>query len=114
MSVCDMSVCDMSVCDMNVCDMSVCDMLTVTPHRSTDFFSIFQVLDSLPNVKFEGLSDRLSRPSLSNVFNTDRPPNLADVHTAAKLPKPDLSKLSEHLTCLHAQFTSIKGNMKTG
>jgi len=76
--------------------------------------SMNQVLDSLPNVKFDGLSDRFSRPSLSEVWGERLSrSSLAEVH-GPKIPKPDLSKLSDHLTCLHAQFTSIKGNMKVG
>ena len=64
--------------------------------------SLFQVLDSLPNVKFDGLSDRFSRTSLTEVFGGL---GLAEVH-GPKLPKPDLGKMS---SCLTAQFTSLKG-----
>ena len=32
--------------------------------------------------------------------------------TVHKLPKPDLTKLSGHLTCLTVQFSSLKSNMK--
>ena len=49
-----------------------------------------QVLDSLPNVKFDGLSDRFSRTSLTSVLGGL---GLAEVH-GPKLPKPDLSKIS--------------------
>ena len=68
-------------------------------------FLSFQVLDSLPNVKFDGLSDRFSRTSLTEVFGGL---GLAEVH-GPRLPKPDLGKMS---SCLTAQFTSLKG--KTG
>lgn len=68
-------------------------------------FLFFQVLDSLPNVKFDGLSDRFSRTSLTEVFGGL---GLAEVH-GPRLPKPDLGKMS---SCLTAQFTSLKG--KTG
>ena len=72
---------------------------------------MLQVLDSLPNVKFDGLSDRFSRTSLTEVFGGL---GLAEVH-GPKLPKPDLGKISGQMsTCLQAQFTSLKGNMKTG
>ena len=65
---------------------------------------ILQVLDSLPNVKFDGLSDRFSRTSLTEVFGGL---GLAEVH-GPRLPKPDLSKISSQLTCLQTQL-SLKG-----
>ena len=70
---------------------------------------LFQVLDSLPNVKFDGLSDRFSRTSLTEVFGGL---GLAEVH-GPKLPKPDLGKISEQLTCLQAQL-SLKGGKVEG
>ena len=63
-------------------------------------------MDSLPNVKFDGLSDRFSRTSLTEVFGGL---GLAEVH-GPKLPKPDLNKMS---SCLSNQITSIKGGLKT-
>ena len=53
-------------------------------------------------MKFDGLSDRFSRASLTEVFGGL---GLAEVH-GPKLPKPDLGKMS---SCLTAQFTSLKG-----
>ena len=67
------------------------------------------MLDSLPNVKFDGLSDRFSRTSLTEVFGGL---GLAEVH-GPKLPKPDLGKISEQLTCLQAQL-SLKGGKVEG
>lgn len=64
-----------------------------------------QVLDSLPNVKFEGLSDRFSRTSLTEVFGGLG--GLAEVH-GPKLPRPDLTKISDQLTGLQAQLKGVK------
>ena len=67
------------------------------------------MLDSLPNVKLEGLNNRFSRASLTEVFGGL---GLAEVH-GPKLPKPDLGKLGDQIHCLQAQFTSLKpGHMK--
>ena len=62
-------------------------------------------------MKLDGLSDRFSRTSLTEVFGGL---GLAEVH-GPKLPKPDLGKISGQMsTCLQNQFTSIKSGMKTG
>lgn len=69
---------------------------------------MLQVLDSLPSVGrgLDGLSGRLSRASLSDL--------LAEVH-GPKLPRPDLSRLSSQLTCLHTQLAhSVSTGMKVG
>ena len=70
-----------------------------------------QVLDSLPNVKLDGLSDRFSRASLTEVFGGL---GLAEVH-GPKLPKPDLSKISSQLSVLQAQLKGgkvVEGKMR--
>ena len=70
---------------------------------------LFQVLDSLPNVKLDGLNNRFSRASLTELFGGL---GLAEVH-GPKLPKPDLGKLGDQINCLQAQFTGLKpGTMK--
>ena len=65
---------------------------------------LFQVLDSLPNVKLDGLNNRFSRASLTELFGGL---GLAEVH-GPKLPKPDLGKLGDQFNSLQAQFTSLK------
>ena len=70
-----------------------------------------QVLDSLPNVKLDGLSDRFSRTSLTSVLGGL---GLAEVH-GPKLPKPDLSKISDQLSSLQTQLKGgkvVEGKMR--
>jgi len=67
-----------------------------------------QVFEALPDFKLEGFAERWTRPQLSP-GDDGAVESLPTIH---KMPKPDLTKLSGHLTCLTVQFSSLKSNMK--
>jgi hypothetical protein len=69
---------------------------------------LFQVLDSLPSLKLDSLPD-VHVPRFSDVHV----PRFSDVHVP-RVPRPDLHKLTDQLTCLHLQLASLKSSMKPG
>jgi hypothetical protein len=82
--------------------------LMVLRHCSFTFSSFFQVLDSLPSLKLDSLPD-VHVPRFSDVHV----PRFSDVHVP-RVPRPDLHKLTDQLTCLHLQLASLKSSMKPG